>query len=142
MSDDGSRVFWAPTDGGTYDVNGTNLRALYLRNTATGESTRMDVAELGVTGGTESLPAFSGASADGTVAFFTDSQRLTEDASATGRDLYRCAVGQVEGKLGCVELTDISAPLAGSGESRDGPGPGVGIERGRDPPLLRRQGRA
>jgi hypothetical protein len=117
VSNDGSRVFWAPTDAGTYDVVGTHLRALYLRNTATGESTRLDVAEPGVAGGTAPLPAFSAASADGEVAFFTDSQRLTEDAGATGRDLYRCAVGQVEGKLGCVELTDISAPLAGSGES-------------------------
>jgi hypothetical protein len=117
VSEDGSRVFWAPTADGTYVYTGISLKALYLRNTATGESTRLDVPQEGVTGGTEPAPAFDVASGDGNVVFFTDSQRLTANASATGRDLYRCEVGQVENRLGCVELTDISAPLEGSGES-------------------------
>jgi hypothetical protein len=118
VSDDGSRVFWAPViPGHTYDAAGNRPVALYLRNTVTGESTRLDVAQDGATGGTEPLPAFNAASADGDVAFFTDSQRLTEDASPAGRDLYRCEIGQVEGQLGCAELTDVSAPLEESGES-------------------------
>jgi hypothetical protein len=117
VSNDGSRVFWAPTTGGTYEGSGSKPVALYLRNTVTGISTRLDVPEEGVTGGTGPSPAFNAASADGRVVFFTDSRRLTEDASASDRDLYRCEIGQVEGGLSCVDLTDISAPLEGSGES-------------------------
>jgi hypothetical protein len=113
VSDDGSRIFWASTD------DGNKPTALYLRNTGTGESTRLDVPQDGVTGGTGPSPLFNVASVDGNVVFFTDSRRLTEDASSTGRDLYRCEVGQVEGKLGCADLSDISAPLEGSAESAE-----------------------
>jgi hypothetical protein len=116
VSNDGSRVFWSPTSA--YNQAGIDLPALYLRETAIGESFRLDVAH-GASGAGEAHPAFQGASADGDVAFFTDSQQLTEDASPEGRDLYRCEIGEVEGGLGCVSLTDLSAPLAGSGESAD-----------------------
>lgn len=114
LSDDGSRAFWAPGEG--YDPSGIALPKLFLWDASTGESVRLDVVRSGAGLGPE-IPAFNIASADGSVVFFTDSQQLTEDASPSGRDLYRCEIGPVEGKLGCVELTDISAPLAGSGES-------------------------
>ena len=117
VSRDGSRVFWAPTNA--YNSSGINLPSLYLRDTVAGRSVRLDVAKLGASELGAEKPAFNAASADGSVMFFTDSQQLTVGASPSGRDLYRCVIGPVEGGLGCAELTDISAPLEGSGESAD-----------------------
>jgi len=116
ISENGSRVFWAP---GSYNAAGINLTALYLWDREAGESVRLDVKQAGASGTGAKLPAFNAASADGRVAFFTDSQRLTKDASTVGRDLYRCEVGPVTGGLGCATLTDISAPIKGSGESAE-----------------------
>jgi hypothetical protein len=114
ISNDGSRVFWS-------SFASTNEAAgLYLRDRNTGESTRLDVKETGASGVGAIAPAFSGASADGTVVYFTDTQQLTADASPNGRDLYRCEIGDVGGgALGCLDLTDISAPIAGSGENAE-----------------------
>ena len=117
VSSDGTRVFWAPTQA--YGVAGIGLPALYLFDAPTGKSVRLDVPEEGVSGGTSANPAFNIASADGNVVFFTDSQRLTEDASSSGRDLYRCVIGPIEEGLGCIELSDISAPSEGSGENAE-----------------------
>jgi hypothetical protein len=88
VSDDGSRVFWSPGNIGTSSINFT---ALYLRDTAEGVSSRLDLPQ-GGTGSGDNRPAFQGASADGRVVFFTDSQQLTPDASTEGRDLYRCEI--------------------------------------------------
>jgi sugar lactone lactonase YvrE len=114
ISEDGSRVFWS-----SYNGEG-NFAGLYLLDRTAGESTRLDVKETGGSGPGEVRPAFSGASADGSVVYFTDSQQLTADASPDGRDLYRCEVGDVGGgALGCTDLTDVSAPLAGLGENAE-----------------------
>lgn len=115
ISSDGSRVFWTPST--IYNAAGIELPALYLRDTESGTSVRLDVKQAGASGTGPERPAFNAASADGRVAFFTDSQRLTKDSSLTGRDLYRCEVGPVKGGLGCAVLTDVSAPLPGSKES-------------------------
>lgn len=117
ISTDGSLVFWAPSTG--YNAAGIKLPALYLRNTVSDRSLRLDVVQPGASGAGEALPAFSAASADGDVAFFTDSQQLTEGASPSGRDLYRCEVGAVDGGSGCVSVIDITAPIEGSGESAE-----------------------
>jgi hypothetical protein len=114
VSANGTRVFWAPTLA--YNAAGIGLPALYMRDTVADRSVRLDVVRSGAGAGLP-RPAFNSASVDGRVVFFTDSQQLTEDASPSGRDLYRCEIGNVEGDLGCVELTDISAPSEGSGES-------------------------
>jgi WD40-like Beta Propeller Repeat len=114
ISGDGSRVFWATPE---YNPANISSSALYLRDTEAEESVRLDVAQPGGSGEGKSIPAFQGASADGTVVFFTDSQQLTADASPEGRDLYRCEIPAGESANGCATLTDISAPLAGSGES-------------------------
>jgi len=103
ISDDGSRVFWTPFAGG----------ALYVRDTDREETARLDVVQEGAFGTGEAKPVFQGANTAGTVAFFTDTRNLTEDANETGRDLYRCEITVEEGELGC-ELTDITA---NSGES-------------------------
>jgi hypothetical protein len=118
ISDGGSRIFW--TSSVFYNNNEIGKAGLYLRDRNAGESVRLDLEQPGASGLGDSRPAFNGASADGRVVFFTDTQQLTEDASPGGRDLYRCEIGPVEGGgLGCVELTDISAPIAGSGESAE-----------------------
>ncbi|HSS41942.1 MAG TPA: hypothetical protein VLK37_05245 [Solirubrobacterales bacterium] len=118
ISDDGSRIFW--TSSNLYNNEGIPKAGLYLRDRDAGESVRLDIEQSGASGLGDSRPAFNGASADGRVVFFTDTQQLTEDASLSGRDLYRCEIGPVEGGgLGCVELTDISAPILGSGESTE-----------------------
>ncbi len=114
VSEDGSRVFWAPGDPLTASLD---WPALYLRDTVADETVRLDVPEEGVTPVGPAHPAFMNASVDGSVVFFTDSQQLTSDASPEGRDLYRCEIGDVGGALGCVDLEDLSAPLEGSGES-------------------------
>jgi DNA-binding beta-propeller fold protein YncE len=119
VSDDGSRVFWAPVTVSEYDVIGTNVPALFVRDVEAGETGRLDVPDSDASGSGAERPAFNIASTDGSVVFFTDSQQLTADASPSGRDLYRCEIGQVEGILGCADLSDVSAPLAGSGESAE-----------------------
>jgi len=116
ISSDGSRVFWTPTV--SYNFAGIGLPALYLRDMEAGKSVRLDVVKSGAGAGAKH-PAFNGASADGSVAFFTDTHRLTSNSSLSGRDLYRCEVGPVAGGLGCAGLTDITAPRVGPGESAE-----------------------
>jgi hypothetical protein len=106
VSDDGSRVFWST---GNIGAGGIHLSGLYVRDTVTEETTRLDVVQPGIIEEGEPLPAFQSASSDGTVVFFTDSQRLTADASPTGRDLYRCEILSNAPDQGCAELTDLSA---------------------------------
>jgi DNA-binding beta-propeller fold protein YncE len=124
VSEDGSRVFWAPGDplGTTVD-----WPALYMRDTVADETVRIDLPEEGANKEGAEHPAFMAANADGSVVYFTDSQHLTEDASPEGRDLYRCEIGDVEGSLGCVDIEDLSAPLLGSGENGDAKELAVGI---------------
>jgi hypothetical protein len=101
ISEDGSRVFWSTSDG--------PLTGLYMRDMEAEETVRIDVKQ-GGSGSGEVEPEFQGASADGTVVFFTDSQQLTGDASTSGRDLYRCEIPLGEVGSGCSTLTDISVP--------------------------------
>jgi hypothetical protein len=117
VSADGSRVFWGT---GGYGLAGGDMSGLYVRDTANQETGRIDLAQPGASGAGVVNPAFKGASADGTVVFFSAMQQLTTDASlplSATRDLYRCEVGTLEGGgLGCTSLIDVSAPLEGSGE--------------------------
>ena len=120
LSEDGSRVFWSPGN------NLSEVSALYVRDTKAGESGRLDLAQAGASGLGTANPIFQGASADGTVVFFTDSQQLTEDASPKGADLYRCELpsGSVAG--GCASLTDLSVPTV-TGESAEVQGIAAGL---------------
>jgi DNA-binding beta-propeller fold protein YncE len=114
VSSDGSRVFWSP---GAYDESGISLNALYLRNVESEETVRLDLPQ-GGSGAEAARPVFQGASADGTVVFFTDTQQLTAGSSLEGRDLYRCEIpaGNIGG--GCATLLDVT-PAPGSGESTE-----------------------
>lgn len=116
VSEDGSRVFWSP---GNIGVSGINLTALYMRDTLAEVTVRLDGAEGDASGSGAARPAFQGASADGSVVYFTDSRQLTADASPGGRDLYRCEIAAAPAAPGCASLTNLSAPLPGSGESGD-----------------------
>ncbi len=117
VSEGGSRVFWNPGS------EGSPGSALYVRDTAGEETVRLDAVQGGVGNGSHT-PVFQSASADGTRAFFTDTQRLTADASSSGADLYECALALSGGKLGCA-LTDLTANGA-EGAGVQGILPGLG----------------
>jgi hypothetical protein len=102
VSADGARVFW----GG----EGSGGNGLYVRDTAREETVRLDEVREGAFGTGEAKPLFQAASADGRIAFFTDSRNLTADANEEGADLYRWAA---QGAAGCEApggcLADTSA---------------------------------
>ena len=130
VSSAGSRVFWSahPEEGGF---------ALYMRDTAKGETLRLDAQQPGAPSGESAGAIFQAASADGSRVYFTDSQRLTEHSGSaprpTGRnredgDLYECRIVEEAGHLKC-ELTDLTPESGGhaaevqnilSGVSEDG----------------------
>jgi len=111
VSEDGSRVFWS------IGSESTNTTALYVRDTVSAETARLDVAQ-GGSGEGSAHPVFQGASADGTVVFFTDPRQLTADASSDGSDLYRCELPSGGVASGCATLTDITVSSA-AGESAE-----------------------
>jgi hypothetical protein len=115
ISEDGSRVFWSR---GRYTPLEINTTALYLRETNSEKTVRVDIAQPDASGLGSAHPAFQGASADGTVAFFTDSRQLTKDASPEGRDLYRCEVSVGAVPNGCA-LTNITGSTATPSESAE-----------------------
>ncbi len=107
VSADGSRIFWSA--GG-----------LYVRDTAHDETFRLDEEQEGAFGTGAIAPSFQAASADGSLAFFTDTQNLTEDANEEGADLYRWITPDTHGceeEAGCLE--DLSAGVANTGESAE-----------------------
>jgi hypothetical protein len=123
ISDDGSRVVW---EGETLH---SIVRHLYLRDTVTGETVRLDAFQ-GVEDGRETNHEmrYLTASSDATRVFFLDGERLTVDSTASPRrpDLYEYDLNAPAGS----RLTDLSvmegpssepADVAGSpGVSRDG----------------------
>jgi len=114
ISEDGTRVFWSP---GSIGTGSSNFTGVYVRDPIAAESGRLDVVEEGTDGDGTVSPMFQGASADGTVVYFTDTRQLTDDASPSGRDLYRCELPMDEVATGCQSLIDLSAPSPGSEES-------------------------
>jgi hypothetical protein len=119
VSEDGSRIFWGYSGsvGEGYLAGDIGLEGLYLRDVPAEASVRLDEVQDGVGASGPSRPAFQAASRDGTVVFFTDSRRLTADASPEGRDLYRCLIPLGATADGCAQLSAVSAPPSGSGES-------------------------
>jgi len=110
ISEDGSRVVWS------------TQKALYMRDTATEETVRLDTVQ-GGSGSGRALPEFDLASSDGSRVFFTDSQQLTADSGAAegARDLYECQIVEVEEaghkRLKC-DLFDLT-PAGQGGERAD-----------------------
>jgi hypothetical protein len=94
VSDDGSRVIWME-----YPYS------LYLRDTATEETVRLDLPQAGAPPQREPGATFETASADGSRIFFTDYSRLTKDSTALGGpDLYEYNVNAPPAS----RLTDLS----------------------------------
>ncbi len=105
LSIDGSRVIWTTLEG-------ERLGHLYMRDTDTGETVKLDAAQ-GVAEPTGTGSArFQTASSDGSRVFFTDGKRLTPDSTAEALpsrpDLYECEMVVQGGKLAC-SLTDLTA---------------------------------
>jgi hypothetical protein len=114
VSADGARVFWE------------SGKALYVRDTAKGESLQVDASEIGCPESEcESGDGrFQIASTDGSRVLFTDSRRLTTDSgsSTTGaerRDLYECRIVEADGKLSC-DLSDLTPSVAGESANVQG----------------------
>ncbi len=104
IADDGSRVLWT-----TPEVEG-RVGHLYLRDTARGETIKVDAAQ-GVAEPLKGTAQFQAASSDGSRVFFTDRQRLTADSTAEPglqrSDLYECEIVEHAGKVTC-SLTDLT----------------------------------
>lgn len=115
VSEDGSRVFWSP---GNYTSNSNALDGLYLRDTSSEETVRLDTVKSGAGNG-EAQPLFQGANPSGTVVYFSDSQRLTADASPSGVDLYRCEIPVDDTAGGCATLTNLTGSAVSGGESAE-----------------------
>ena len=115
-------------DGSRYFLSGAVEGGLYVRDVVRQQTIRLDKEQPGAFGTGKVQPLFQAANAAGTVAFFTDTQNLTEDANEEGADLYRWTV---EGSGGCGEaggcLEDLTAGVANFGESAEVQGllPGV-----------------
>ncbi len=86
---------------------------LYLQQPARDETARVAVAPSGVS---EGEPVFLYASSDGSTVLFRDPKALT----GAGGGVYVCDLGEVEGRLGCEQLTltglSFEGKLIGGGE--------------------------
>jgi DNA-binding beta-propeller fold protein YncE len=114
VSEDGRYVYWS----------NSSKTALYVRDAAASETVRLDVVQSGATGAGPAGPVFVGAAADGTHAFFTDTQQLSEGAGTSGADLYECDLVEQGGKPQC-DLHDLTA--AAGGEAADVQGVASGM---------------
>jgi DNA-binding beta-propeller fold protein YncE len=102
VSNEGSRVFW--TNGNTFK----DPRRLYMRDTAKGETIRLDVQQPGAPSGGTPEPLFEAASSNGSKVFFTDrNQQLVTQSGEHGFDLYECEIVEEAGKDAC-KLADLT----------------------------------
>ena len=126
LSSDGSRVIWSEADE----------QGLYLRDTATGETIKLNAAQgndatepgeggvvLPEPGEGRQLVHFQAASADGSRVFFTDTARLSEESSEepvgeeSPADLYEFEITSKPGEALRGRLADLTPDeLAGSAD--------------------------
>jgi DNA-binding beta-propeller fold protein YncE len=103
ISGNGARVFWSAS------------HHLYMWSRATERSIQLDVPQAGA--GQEAPDAeFAIASTDGSKVYFTDTQRLTTDASPRKADLYECEIAGTEEAPAC-NLSDVTPAPATAGEN-------------------------
>jgi hypothetical protein len=100
---EGSRVVWS--------LGAAQAPKLYMRDTATGETVRLDNQQPGAAGGPPDA-FFEAASADGSRVLFTDTERLTPQSSRAGADLYECELVDASGGLTCA-LKDLTPETGG-----------------------------
>lgn len=112
ISADGSRVIWSESAGGQ--------EHLYLSDTSSEETIKLDTVVPGASGGGPVSPRFQLASRDGSKVFFTDGQALTTDSgtSAGTPDLYECEIIEGPNGLEC-DLSDLT-PASGEPASVQG----------------------
>lgn len=103
ISSDGSRVIW------TVREEEAARGHLYMRDTVSGETVRLDAAQVGMKEPAQGSASFQDASPDGSRVLFTDAARLTPDATAGASkpDLYACDMVERAGKLAC-DLSDLT----------------------------------
>jgi len=106
ISNDGSRVIWTTKEENAHRGH------LYMRDTAKGETVRLDAAQGIAEPGGIGVAQFQGASSDGSRVLFTDKQKLTADSTAEAKfpekpDLYECQIFEEAGKLAC-SLRDLT----------------------------------
>jgi DNA-binding beta-propeller fold protein YncE len=128
FSADGRRVFFSTTHNGSE-------RHLYMRDVEKGKTVQLDTPEAGAQGGGGEAD-FQDASSDGSKVFFTDTARLTIDATSQNgfpqtADLYMCEIGEAAGRPTC-RLKDLTVDR-NAGESANVQGTLVGAgEDGRE----------
>jgi sugar lactone lactonase YvrE len=100
ISENGDRVVFEANEGARRD--------LYLRDIGLGKTLQLDEPQPGSLEG-PARAVFQGAGRDDSKVFFTDTERLTEDATANPGepDLYMCEVQEVAGGLHC-DLSDLT----------------------------------
>jgi hypothetical protein len=109
VSQDGTRLIYEASR-----VNGENAH-LFMRDMRTQKSVELDLGESGAPGPGANV-RFQDASADGSVVFFTDSERLTADATGVlnpvlpKSDLYECEMQERPSGLHCA-LRNLTVPL-------------------------------
>ncbi len=117
ISDDGSRVIF------TNKEENSGNGHLYMRDTASGQTIQLDAAQGIAEPAGKGSAQFQDASADGSMVFFTDRQRLTADSTAEPSlytpkpDLYECEIVEEDGRLAC-RLKDLTVE-PGEGEHAD-----------------------
>jgi hypothetical protein len=116
ISDDGSRVFWAGSRSeGERERGGLQVGPLYMYDSVTGRTVRIDAPAPGVASPPAAEARFQIASADGSKAFFTDEEPLTPNSKLTageGEDARPADLYVYEAATGA--LTDLSVdPHAG-----------------------------
>lgn len=106
VSSDGALIVWQ-------GLSTTNHDHLYLRDTATGETTQLDAPQGGTATGAGE-PVYMTASTDDSHIFFIDEAGLTPEASSSGNDLYEYDVNAPPGS----RLRDLTVD-ASSGEAAE-----------------------
>lgn len=126
LSADGSRVIFETS------VLGEQFGHLYQRDMTRGQTVQLDEVQPGASGAGSPSAVFQAASSDGSVVYFTDWQRLTQNSGASGArreaDLYECKMSSAAGKETCA-LSDLTPEVDGQranlkptilGASKDG----------------------
>jgi WD40-like Beta Propeller Repeat len=114
ISDDGVRIAWSVRARGH----------LFMRDMGLRQTVQLDAVQ-GGSGEEVVHPEFQFASSDGSKVFFTDTQKLTENAGArvsgftSEPDLYECEMVVEAGVLKC-RLSDVTPVIAGESASVQG----------------------
>jgi hypothetical protein len=110
ISDDGSRIIWHDSgQSSMYECE--EDQGLYMRDTSTEETIRLDALQGGAGHPTGREADFQLASADGSRVFFTDPEALSA-GSTSSVELYEFEVTSKPGEKLAGKLTDITAPTA------------------------------